>query len=107
MLENINARPGITIVEISRRAPQTQQALSQIAARKLGYIERRLADRGRAISLTTAGAQARTSAHEAIETFETKLATALGSSRHTRLIKLLDETRATLGDLRKPRRRVS
>jgi hypothetical protein len=27
LLENVNARPGITIAEISRRAPQTQQAL--------------------------------------------------------------------------------
>jgi hypothetical protein len=30
--ENVNARLGITIAEIARRAPQTQQALSQITA---------------------------------------------------------------------------
>src|SRR5918997_7018346 len=60
MLENVDARPGITIAEISRRAPQTQQALSQIAARleRLGLIERRLAGpgRGRGVGLhLTAG----------------------------------------------------
>src|SRR5918997_3045849 len=60
MLENVAARPGITIAEISRRAPQTQQALSQIAARleRLGFLERRLAGpgRGRGVGLhLTAG----------------------------------------------------
>jgi DNA-binding MarR family transcriptional regulator len=69
LLENVNARLGITIAEIARRAPQTQQALSQITARlaKLGFIERRLTDRGRGIALhlTPAGASARAQAHEA------------------------------------------
>lgn len=37
-LMNVNARPDVTIAELSRPAPQTQQALSQVAARleKLG-----------------------------------------------------------------------
>jgi DNA-binding MarR family transcriptional regulator len=103
LLENVNARPGITIAGIARRAPQTQQALSQIAARleKLGYIERRLADRGRGIGLhlTAAGARARTSAHEAVETFEAEFATALGAGRHARLLTLLEETRTIVRDL--------
>ncbi len=103
MLENINARPGITLAEISRRAPQTQQALSQIAARleKLGYVERRLAGRGRgvALHLTPAGAEARTSAHQAIEAFETELAAALGAGRHARLVKSLEEARTIIGEL--------
>jgi DNA-binding MarR family transcriptional regulator len=107
MLENINARPGITLAEISRRAPQTQQALSQIAARleKLGYVERRLAGRGRgvALHLTPAGAEARTSAHQAIEAFETELAVALGAERHTRLVELLEDARATIGELSRTR----
>ena len=63
LLENVNARPGITIAEIARRAPQTQQALSQIAARldRLGYLERRLAAGGRGVGLhlSPAGARAR------------------------------------------------
>lgn len=103
MLENVNARPGITIAEIARRAPQTQQALSQLAARleKLGYIERRLAGRGRGIGLhlTPEGALARTRAHKAIETFEGELAAALGAGRHARLLKLLEEARTLIGDL--------
>jgi DNA-binding MarR family transcriptional regulator len=103
MLENINARPGITIAEISRRAPQTQQALSQIAARldRLGFVERRLADRGRGIGLylTDAGAGARMHGHMAIEAFEADLATALGSDRHARLLALLEETRSVISDL--------
>jgi DNA-binding MarR family transcriptional regulator len=107
MLENINARPGITIAEISRRAPQTQQALSQIAARldKLGYIERRLGDRGRgvALHLTPAGAQARVGAHDAIEAFETELAEALGADRHARLREALEEARTIIGELGKRR----
>jgi DNA-binding MarR family transcriptional regulator len=107
LLENINARPGITIAEIARRAPQTQQALSQIAARleKLGFIERRLADGGRgvALHLTPAGAHARTSAHDTTEAFEASLAAALGPSRHRRLVALLEEARTIVGGL-EPRR---
>ena len=103
LLENVNARPGITIAGIARRAPQTQQALSQVAARleTLGYLERRLADRGRGIGLhlTAAGARARTSAHEAIETFEAELATVLGAGRHARLLDVLEETRTIVRDL--------
>ncbi len=108
LLENVNARPGITIAEITRRAPQTQQALSQIAARleKLGLIERRLAEGGRGIALhlTAAGAHARTQSHRTIETFEAELAGALGASRHQRLIELLEEMRTIVGELEPARR---
>lgn len=105
LLENVNARPGITIAEIARRAPQTQQALSQVAARleKLGFIERRLADRGQGrgigLHLTAAGARARASAHDATEAFEAVLAEALGPDRHQRLVELLEEMRPVVGKL--------
>lgn len=103
LLENVSARPGITIAEISRRAPQTQQALSQIAARlgKLGFIERRLSDGGRGIALyvTTAGASARAQAHETVEAFEAELVSALGATRHKRLIQLLEEARAIIREI--------
>jgi DNA-binding MarR family transcriptional regulator len=105
MLENVNARPGITISEISRRAPQTQQALSQIAARleRLGFIERRLAapgqGRGVGLHLTPAGEDARLRAEQAIEEFEAALADALGARRHARLLKLLEELRPVFDDL--------
>src|SRR5918995_7511065 len=48
LLENVSAHPGIAIAEISRRAPHTQQTLSQLAARvgKLGFIERRVVGGG-------------------------------------------------------------
>ncbi len=103
LLENVNARPGITIAEIARRAPQTQQALSQIAARldRLGYLERRLAEGGRGVGLhlTAAGARARADAHDRTERFEAELAEALGASRHARLIALLEEMRTVVGEL--------
>lgn len=103
LLENINARPGITITEITRRAPQTQQALSQIAARleKLGFIERRLNDTGRGIALhlTPTGTDARARAHDTTEAFEAKLASALGQSRHQRLTKLLEDMRAIVDEV--------
>jgi DNA-binding MarR family transcriptional regulator len=108
LLENINARPGITISEIARRAPQTQQALSQIAARldKLGFIERSLSDSGRGIALhlTPAGVSARAHAHQTAERFDAQLAGALGATRYQALIKLLGETRAIVDDLEPARR---
>ncbi len=107
LLENVNARPGITLAEISRRAPQTQQALSQIAARldRLGYLERRLAEGGRGVGLhlTPAGARARAEAHELTEDFEADLAQALGAGSHERLIALLEEMRTVVVELGRER----
>lgn len=95
LLENVAAQPGVTIAEISRRAPQTQQALSQIVARleKLGLVERRLArgTRGIGLHLTPAGEEARTAAHAAAEDFEASLAEALGDRRHGQLVRLLEQ----------------
>jgi len=82
-------------------------APSQIAARleKLGYIERRLAARGRGIGLhlTPAGAEARRDAHATIEAFESELATAFGSDRHSTLLEALEEARTIIGGLEKRR----
>ncbi len=109
LLENVNARPGITIAEIARRAPQTQQALSQIAARldRLGYLERRLAAAGRGVGLhlTPAGARARAEAHDATERFEAELAHALGASSHEHLIALLEKMRTVVVELGRERER--
>ena len=97
------ASTGVTAAPAAaRRAPQTQQALSQIAARleKLGFIERRLRNgRGVGLYLTAAGARARAQGHEAVEAFEAGLAEALGGPRHRRLLKSLEEMRTTLGEL--------
>lgn len=95
LLENINARPGITVAAITRRAPQTQQTVSQIAARleKLGFIERRLipGSRGIGLYLTEAGAHARHAMHDTVEAFEASLVSRLGERRHQRLVTLLEE----------------
>jgi len=98
----VTTRP---IAEISRRAPQTQQALSQVAARleRLGFIERRLVDRGQGrgvrLHLTAAGGRARASAHAATEAFDAMLADALGPDRHQHLVELLEEMRPIVGKL--------
>ncbi|HWF75195.1 MAG TPA: MarR family transcriptional regulator [Solirubrobacteraceae bacterium] len=108
LLENVSARPGITIAGITRRAPQTQQALSQIAARleKLGLIERRVPRTGRGVSLhlTAAGARARRQAHDAIEAFESDVKQALRPARHEQLTKLLEETKTAIVELAARRR---
>lgn len=104
LLENIDARPGITIAGITRRTPQTQQTVSQIAARldKLGFIERKLMPGSRAIGLylTPAGARARKSAHDAVEAVEGTLLTELGERPHQRLVTLLQEVEHLIGGLR-------
>ncbi len=108
MLENITANPGITIAQIARTAPQTQQALSQISARleRLGLIERRLADRGRgvALHLTPAGTAAHRQGHDTTEAFEQQLQGTLGPTRHRRLVALLEEMRTVLSDSHPPDR---
>jgi DNA-binding MarR family transcriptional regulator len=100
VLENVHTRPGTTIAEIARRSPQSQQALSQIAARleKLGFIERRLSDAGRGIGLhlTAAGERARVHARGSTEAFEAELGAALGPGRHARLVTLLDQMQGAL-----------
>jgi len=109
LLENVNARPGITIAEISRRAPQTQQALSQVAARLegLGFVERRLAERGGGrgvgLHLTGDGADALARAHRAAEAYEGMLVGELGADRHRRLVDLLEEMRPIVTELQRAR----
>src|SRR5690348_12358168 len=57
-LMTIYSEPGVTIAEMSRRKPRTQQAISQNVARleKMGLIERRLGPgRGIGLHLTDEG----------------------------------------------------
>lgn len=99
VLDQITSQPGITIAEIARRLPTSQQATSQVAARleKLGFIERRVAS-GRSIGLhvTAAGAAARAAGNAIEATFEAELETTLGAERYAELRRLLDEARAIL-----------
>jgi DNA-binding MarR family transcriptional regulator len=102
VLDWIAEHPGITIAEITRRSPTTQQAISQIVARleKLGFIGRQLGS-GRAVALylTDAGSQARDEGHEMRRGFEQRLRDALGDDRHDELRLLLKEMRTGVIEL--------
>jgi DNA-binding MarR family transcriptional regulator len=104
LLENLNARPGITVADVTRRAPQTHQAVSQVASRleKLGFIERKLVPgtRGIGLYLTAEGAAARRAAHETTEAFEASLVDALGVHRYQRLVEALDEAQPVIRALK-------
>lgn len=108
LLDQVADEPGITIAEISRRLPKTQQAISQNAARleKLGLIERRLAG-GRAIGLhlTPAGAHAREQGAAAEATFDAEFRDALGAEHYEQLRTLLQHARATVAELQAARGR--
>jgi DNA-binding MarR family transcriptional regulator len=111
VLENVNAQPGVTVAEMTRRAPQTQQALSQIAARlqKMGLIERKLVPgtRGIGLHLTDAGLEMRELGHDAVERFESSLADSLGPDRHRRLVVLLEEAETIVRDMQLDRRQAN
>jgi len=99
MLAAVLAEPGITVAEMARRMPKTQQAISQVAARleKLGLLERRLgAGRGVGLFVTDTGrAMAETGlAHE--RELVARLRDLLGDERYDELSRLLDESRTIL-----------
>jgi DNA-binding MarR family transcriptional regulator len=102
VLDWIADHPGITIAEITRRSPTTQQAISQIVARleKLGLVQRQIAS-GRAVGLniTGAGSRARDEGNEMRGVFEQRLREALGDDRHDELLRLLEEMRAAVIEL--------
>lgn len=97
MLIGVLQEPGVTVAEIARRLPKSQQAISQVVARleKLCLIERRLGPgRGAGLYVTAAG---RTLAQVAIsheEELNARMCELLGDDRSARLTKLLRESRA-------------
>ncbi len=101
LLDAIGSQPGVTIAEISRRLPTSQQAVSQLAARleRLGLIERHVAGgRSSALHLTEAGRAARVQGRTIELALEARLEEALGTERYDRLRELLEEAReAVLG----------
>ncbi|MBV9803431.1 MAG: winged helix-turn-helix transcriptional regulator [Solirubrobacterales bacterium] len=103
MLAAVLAEPGITVAEMSRRIPKTQQAISQVAARleKLGLLERRLGSgRGVGLFVTEAG---RAMAKEGLareQELQDRLCELLGDERCDALSRLLAEGRAILRDNR-------
>lgn len=102
VLDWIAERPGITIAEITRRSPTTQQAISQVVARlqKLGFVSRkRGAGRSVGLYLTDAGCRVRAQGNEMRREFELRLQDALGKDHHERLRALLGEMRARVIEL--------
>jgi DNA-binding MarR family transcriptional regulator len=99
LLDIIEALPGITVAEISRRLPTTQQSISQTVGRleKLGYIERRLGPRrGVGLHVTEAGHQAHHQGRGREKALDQRLEDLLGAERHRDLCALLEEARTLL-----------
>jgi DNA-binding MarR family transcriptional regulator len=99
MLDIVTASPGVTVAEIARRVPKTQQAVSQVAARleKLGLLERRLGSgRGVGLYVTDAGRAAHDEGHAREEQVEARLRERLGDERYDTLRQLLREARETI-----------
>jgi DNA-binding MarR family transcriptional regulator len=99
MLVTVYAEPGITVAEMARRTPRSQQAISQVVARleKLGLVERRLRQgRGVGLHLTIEG---RTMAEVALErerAVDARLVATLGRKNYDMLRRLLVESRVLL-----------
>jgi DNA-binding MarR family transcriptional regulator len=103
MLIAVLEQPGITVAEISRRIPKTQQTISQVVARleKLGLIERRLGPvRGVRLHVTDAGREMANVALARAEEVTALLRSLLGSERSAALTELLRESRAILQEAR-------
>ena len=101
LLDIIGAVPGITVAEISRRLPTTQQSISQTVARleKLGYVERRLGPRrGVGLHITPAGHQAHDEGTARENALDQRLEDLLGAERHRELSALLEQARELLSD---------
>lgn len=99
MLMTVYAEPGITVAEMSRRKPRTQQAISQTVARleKLGLIERRLkAGRGVGLHLTDEGRSMAEQAFDRERSADEQLLGILGKETHDALRKLLIQSRSLL-----------
>jgi DNA-binding MarR family transcriptional regulator len=97
MLTAVHAEPGITIAEMARRMPKSQQAISQVAARleKLGLLERRLGSgRGVGLFVTDEGLAIAETGLAREREMVARLRELLGDERYDELCRLLTETRA-------------
>ncbi len=95
VLEAIDADPGTSVAEISRKVPVSPQAVSQVVVRLvgLGYLERREGERGRGVALfvTEAGGKALAEADARKGALDREMAAALGKERHAEMVRLLQE----------------
>ena len=107
MLTAVLAEPGVTIADMSRRMPKSQQAISQVAARleKLGLLERRLGSgRGVGLFVTEAGRAMAEVGLARERELVVRLRELLGDERYEELSRLLIETRAIVREAqRSPR----
>lgn len=99
LLTAIVGEPGMSVADISRRIPKTQQTLSQVVARlqKLGLVERRLRE-GRGIGLhpTDQGRRLAQEVAERAVRVDEHLHTRLGPARAVELATLLADARRML-----------
>jgi DNA-binding MarR family transcriptional regulator len=99
-LDVIAASPGITVTEIARLWPTSQQSVSQLVAglHRSGFVERRLIPGGRGVPLfvTAAGRRALRDANSQLDAIELSLATSLGNDERAQLIELLGHMRSVL-----------
>ena len=103
MLEGVLREPGITVAEMSRRLPKTQQAISQLAARleKLGFLERRLGSgRGVGLFVTDAGREMAQEGRRREQELDRSVHELLGDQRYEALRRLLVESRSILRETR-------
>ena len=99
MLAAVLWQPGITVSEMSRQIPKTQQALSLVAAQliKLGLIERRLGSgRGIGLYVTEAGQRMAEEGLAREHGLQIRLGELLGDKRYEQLRQLLHESREIL-----------
>ena len=103
VLATVFGEPGITVAELSRRIPKTQQMISHVAAQltKLGLIERRLGPaRGVGLYVTETGGQMAQEGLARERQLHTRLRELLGEERSAALTELLGESRSILRDAR-------
>jgi len=99
LLDVTAAHPGITVAEISRRMPRTQQSISQTIKRleKLGYVERRLGPRrGVGLHVTPSGQRMHHEGTAREIRFVQRLENLLGSDSARELCAQLERARELL-----------
>jgi DNA-binding MarR family transcriptional regulator len=103
VLDVIAAHPGISIAEIARKLPTSAQGVSQLVSKleRLGYIERRLGERGHGVALfvTEGGEDVRREADGQKSGLEVELVAALGQRGYDQLVRSLRRARPILAEL--------
>ncbi len=99
LLVRVMDEPGVTISEIARRIPKSQQAISQVVSRleKLGLVERRLGTgRGVGLFVTDEGRRMATDGLAREDAVEDRLRELLGRDGYEALVGQLVDSRRRL-----------